>query len=280
MGLWNVKKLAAAIHAQTACPQREADNHASWLWNEGLDKGEFLETHLNDEEEVKLEGFLRRLQAGEPMQYIVGYAWFYGMKLHVTPDVLIPRPETEELVEWALSEIVPAKKTRIIDIGTGSGCIAIALKKELGIAADIIAIDISEDALTVARENAALTKTDIQFISHDFLQNGLEGLGLFDVIISNPPYISKSLAGNEIIAALGYEPTLALYPSDNNPDIFYQKLASSGKACLNKEGRGYFEINEFRALEVMSYFISHGWKEVEVRPDLQQKPRMLRTIKP
>lgn len=225
-----------------------------------------------------LNGALVRLLEHKPIQYIVGEAWFYNMRLMVNEDVLIPRPETEELVEWVIAD----RKSRLtdpsmLDIGTGSGCIPIALKKNLP-AANITAIDLSEKALAVAKKNATNHNAAIIFLQLDFLnETQWDQLALFDVIISNPPYIplkgKKEMAKNVV----AYEPHLALFVTDEDPFLFYEKIAAFGKTHLQPGGRIYVETHEDLAREVQAIF-NKDYVHVEIKRDLFGKERMLMAV--
>jgi release factor glutamine methyltransferase len=278
MGIWNLKKVISVLEDREIADDREAQNLAGWIWEEIMGWSPSESRDLNSEEEEKLAVSIARLTVGEPVQYISGYAWFYGIKLKVTPDVLIPRPETEELVEWILKDLknFREKTIRILDIGTGSGCIVIALKKHLGEKADIIAMDISQSALNVAAENAIATNTTIKFIQRDFLKDSLNDLGQFDIIVSNPPYILYQEAGNEITDQLRYEPSVALYPAGDDPNVFYSGIAETCMKYLFPHGACYVEMNEFRVDQIQQYFKDNGWDKIEIRKDLQGSNRMLK----
>ena len=278
MGIWDLRKIASMLKDRNIAEGRESDNLAGWLWEEMLGKRNDSGSNLSSWEETKLLITFDRLASGEPVQYITGHAWFYGIKLKVTPDVLIPRPETEELVEWILSDIKNSskKQLRILDIGTGSGCIAIALKKHLKSEVELFAIDISENALEIAKENAMMSEVEIKLFRKDYLHDDLSDLDKFDIIVSNPPYISKSLAGESLVNQLKHEPSLALYPVGDDPDIFYRRIAEQGLLILVPGGTCYVEMNEFRADLIPSYFEQFGWVGVETRKDLQGAPRMLK----
>jgi release factor glutamine methyltransferase len=278
MGFWSIKQVASKLKGLSVAEGREAESLAQWIWEDIMGLPIHVEKELREEEEKKIRNVIDRVVTGEPIQYIAGHAWFYGLKLKVTPSVLIPRPETEELVHWVLEDLRKSdrKEFTILDIGTGSGCIPIILKKQLGNRIRIVGIDISPEALNIARDNAKLYETNIEFIEQDFLKQGLEGLGKFDVIISNPPYISKSLAGEEIIKVLKYEPTIALFPDQDDPDIFYKRVAGLSMESLHHNSMCYLEMNEFRADQIRTYFTNPIWAEVEIRKDLQGKDRLLK----
>ena len=280
MDIWNLDRIADQLEQLDIAVDREAASMARWLWEDVLMISSVSETELSEEKLQELTSAIQRLKLGEPIQYIAGHAWFYGYSLHVDRNVLIPRPETEELVEWVLSHCKssPKGRLRILDIGTGSGCIAIVLKKRLGDRADVVAIDISPEALEVARVNSHQLEAPVDFVLRDFLLEGLGGLGRFDIIVSNPPYVSKALAGEGIVQGLKYEPDAALYPVGEDPDIFYRKISAEGRDGLFERGICFLEINEFRAREIEGYFKANRWDGVETRIDLQGVPRMLKGV--
>lgn len=279
MGIWSLSRVEQALAEKQLASGREANNLAGWIWEECFGWIKQEEKVFNGEEELKLNSIFERILSGEPIQYIAGHAWFYGLKFKVTPDVLIPRPETEELVEWVFNDWKNVEAhIRILDIGSGSGCIPITLKNLLGDKITVIGIDISEAALNVAEENARLLNEKVDFQLHDFLKNGFENLGQFDVIVSNPPYVSPE-AGEKIREALKFEPALALYPEGIDVNIFYRKIAERGRESLNEGGKSYMELNEFNAAEIQRIFEGERWKDIEIRNDLQGLPRMLRVSK-
>jgi release factor glutamine methyltransferase len=281
MDVWNLTKIADRLEQLDIAIDREAMSLARWIWSEILEFGSTQSHSISIQAQERLDKVFERLQLGEPVQYIAGHAWFYGLKFKVNQDVLIPRPETEELVEWILSDVklMDFNKVRILDIGTGSGCIAVVLKKHLGERADITAMDISTGALQVASDNSRTMEAEINFCRRDFLLEGIEGLGQFDIIVSNPPYISKEIAGEKIIHQLKYEPNEALFPVGPDPDIFYKKISEVGGDSLNEGGSCYLELNEFRAQQIEDSFKKLPWGQREVRIDLQGMPRMLKTVK-
>ncbi|WP_301922251.1 peptide chain release factor N(5)-glutamine methyltransferase [Ferruginibacter sp.] len=218
---------------------------------------------------------LNALLQHKPVQYVLGEAWFYKMKLKVNEHVLIPRPETEELVELVLTEAANFKNApSIIDIGTGSGCIAIALKTNMP-TAFVTAIDVSEYALLVAGENAANLKTNIQFLIIDFLDEPQwVGLPMFDIIISNPPYIPLNEKEKLDINVTAYEPHQALFVPDNLPLLFYKKIADFGKTNLTKNGKIFMETHENFAKETKALF-EENYSRVEIKKDIFGKERMV-----
>ncbi len=211
----------------------------------------------------------------KPIQYVLGEAWFYNLKLKVNDEVLIPRPETEELVEM----LIKSRKSfltdpAILDIGTGSGCIAIAIKKNMP-AAIVSAIDVSEGALKLAEQNARLHNTRINFMHVDFLEeSSWDQLPQYHLIISNPPYIpvkeKKKLARN----VLDYEPHLALFVPDKDPLLFYDKIAAFGRSHLNSNGRIYLEVHEDLAKEAKALFYK-DYSYAEIKKDMFGRERML-----
>ncbi|APZ47839.1 protein-(glutamine-N5) methyltransferase, release factor-specific [Polaribacter reichenbachii] len=222
---------------------------------------------------------LQRLKNQEPLQYIIGKTEFYGYPFFVDKNTLIPRPETEELVEWILNEIENLdlsenKKLNILDIGTGSGCIPISLAKNLK-NTTISSIDVSADALKMAKKNAELNKVNINFIENDILAtNNLPES--YDIIVSNPPYV-RELEKVEIQNnVLENEPHLALFVSDDDPLIFYNKIAELAKKHLSKSGILFFEINQYLGKETLEMLIKKGFKNVELRKDLFKNDRMIK----
>lgn len=280
MDIWTITKIADRLEQMDIAIDREAMSLARWIWKDILDLPSRGEAALGQPELQRLERIFERLLHGEPVQYIAGHAWFYGEQFEVNQDVLIPRPETEELVEWVLSDCRKERRKglRILDIGTGSGCIAIILKKYLGDLAEIWAIDVSEKALLVAARNSNRIGAEVKFLERDFLTDGLNDLGAFDIIVSNPPYVSREIAGQDIIHRLKYEPDLALYPDGPDPDIFYRHISMVACNALVHKGACYLELNEFRAQQIEGYFGVNQWDEVEVRIDMQGMPRMLKAI--
>jgi len=265
--------------------EREADNIADWVF-EKVTGAKKLERRLNRNSEIKeseflqLQNYLLQLLAHKPVQYVLQEAWFYKMKFYVNENVLIPRPETEELVEWILTDLKSAtgsKPKNIIDIGTGSGCIAISIKKEFQNAA-VTAIDTSEEALAVAKKNSLQLNATIDFIQLDFLtEEESNQLSKFDIIVSNPPYIpvkeKESLAKN----VREHEPGIALFVDDNDPFIFYKKIAAFSKDHLNTEGKIYVEVHENYAADVKKIFENEGFK-VELKKDVYRNERMVKAF--
>lgn len=237
------------------------------------DTDTFLDFLIEDFEKIK-----KRLLEGEPVQYVVGFAWFYGLKFKVNSNVLIPRPETEELVEWVLETTKKNSPLKILDIGTGSGCIPVTLKVK-NPTLNVSAVDISEGALITASRNAYRMNADIDFKRIDILnENDWTQLSDFHTIISNPPYIpnkEKALMHNNV---LDYEPHLALFVDNDDALIFYTQIADFALLHLNTEGALFFECNEYNATEVVEMLHNKGFKTVELRQDMSGKDRMIRAI--
>lgn len=242
----------------------------------GLPKSRLLadsSIHLADNQQEESDSIIERLKNHEPIQYILGEAEFYGSIFKVNPSVLIPRPETEELVEW-IETSADVSNGKILDIGTGSGCIPIVLKKKFP-QAEVSALDISAEALKIARENAELNGVDIDFIQKDILKiNELDKK--YDVIVSNPPYVLESDKREMQTAVLEYEPRLALFVPDTDPLIFYRKIASLAKKYLNENGKLYFEIHQEQAENCIKLLESLGFKHITLRKDLSRNDRMIR----
>ncbi len=220
----------------------------------------------------RIIAILDELKKGNPVQYVIGEADFMDMVFEVNADVLIPRPETEELVHWIISNN-KNNSPKILDIGTGSGCIAVSLAKYLS-DAQVSALDVSENALKVAKRNALINRVDADFIKGDILEiNEIVG-ATFDVIVSNPPYVreqEKQLMNRNVT---DFEPHLALFVSDNDPLVFYRTIAQKSKNWLNPNGQLYFEINEAFGDEIKDLLISNGYSDVEIRKDINGKDRM------
>ena len=217
-----------------------------------------------------------RLKTYEPLQYIIGFTEFYGLKFEVIPDVLIPRPETEELVDLILKENSGKKNLRILDIGTGSGCIAVSLAKNLP-KASVFALDISSEALAIAEINALNNAVHLSFIQADILQTDkIPETPVFDVIVSNPPYVPFSEKSKMHKNVSEYEPERALFVDDNNPLIFYETICRFAKQNLSQNGTLYFEINERFGNAVAELMQSSGFKNVDIIKDINGKERMVK----
>ena len=278
--LWGEYKIEVKKLLQNLYDSREADQVLLILAEENLshyNKLNFRDFNfsLNKKDVETLSLGIQRLINGEPIQYIVGKAWFYNMEFKVNSSVLIHRPETEELVHWIIQDW-KNKKVSVLDIGTGSGCIPLALANNLDLA-EVDAIDVSEEALQLAKLVGAELALDVNFRSINILDSEQrEELGTYDVIVSNPPYIpnnERSAMNNRVI---NYEPHLALFVDDEDPLIFYKEIIDFALSHLNTGGKLYFECNEFNAEKVKALLVGHGFEDVELRLDLQGKNRMIR----
>lgn len=227
---------------------------------------------LSSKKEQELEDILQRLSRFEPLQYIEGRTLFLGREFGVAPGVLIPRPETEELVELMLKEI-PAD-ARILDVGTGSGCIAISLAKELPDTL-VTAWDVSPEALSVARANARKLQSNVRFVECDVLACQVDEVGLYDVIVSNPPYVTEAEKADMEPNVLQWEPSLALFVPDDDPLRFYRRIAVLGRDMLADGGRLYFEINRAYGREMVEMLRAMGYVGVRVEKDLSQNDRFV-----
>lgn len=223
---------------------------------------------------AQIEAIVQRLKRFEPIQYILGETEFYGLKLKVNPGILIPRPETEELVQWMV-ESPWSKIPDILDVGTGSGCIALALKKHLP-EAKISAIDFSEEVLETAIENAEKNNLDVEFIPYDILQWSKREWPYFDGIVSNPPYVREKEKKQMHPNVLEFEPGTALFVPDENPLIFYREIGHFAFNYLKPGGTLFFEINENFGDEMTQLLKRIGFKNVILRKDIHGKNRMIK----
>ncbi|MCX6230044.1 MAG: peptide chain release factor N(5)-glutamine methyltransferase [Bacteroidetes bacterium] len=226
---------------------------------------------------LKFKFAINDLKEFKPIQYILGSGHFYGLELKITADVLIPRPETEELVKWIIDDYNKQDEIfSLLDIGFGSGCIAIALKKNIPLA-DISAIDISESALKIAQINAIENNVHIDFSILDILNQAIwQRLPEMDIIVSNPPYVCESEKALMHANVLNFEPHPALFVHDNDALIFYNAIAEFALLKLKENGSLFFEINERLGLETKALLISKGFSSVELRKDMQGKDRMIK----
>ncbi len=260
----------------------------------GLSKAQlraFPEKELSTEQSQKLASIIAELQTGKPVQYILGHTEFYGLPFKVNASVLIPRPETEELVEWIILESQKLKvkiqnDLHILDIGTGSGCIPVTLKKHLS-GAVISGLDVSLEALETAQQNAELNNVDVQFIEGDILNPNLavlseEKAGRFqkyDLIVSNPPYVTEQEKTGMQVNVLNYEPHLALFVADNDPLVFYDAIADFALRQLANGGLLFFEINENLGKQTVDLLTHKRFKNIELRKDLRGSDRMIKAMR-
>lgn len=232
----------------------------------------------NENEEIQdltnVNRHLTLLTEGKPLQYITGVQWFLGFPFKVNENVLIPRPETEELVEWVVQEN-QSRNCRIIDIGTGSGCIAVTLAKLLP-AAEVWATDVSAGAMELAAQNAAANEVKVQFVNDDILHSEINPEEKFDIIVSNPPYIPLSEADSLETQVRDYEPHLALFAPSNDPLLFYKAILRFAGKHLRKNGICYFEIHKDFSNDLYSYFESENFDGIKVRNDMSGNVRMIK----
>lgn len=259
----------------------EARNIVEWIFLEmaGIRKIDFGLTStvkLAPVIEWKLQEALAELKKGRPVQYVTGNAEFCGLRIEVDERVLIPRPETEDLVVWMKDDLATSGALKILDIGTGSGCVAIALKKILP-SVSLSALDNSPGALEVARRNAAIHHTEIKFIEGDILSGqGMLEDQVYDVIVSNPPYITRQEALKMRSNVLDFEPHSALFVPDDDPFLFNRAIAAFSERRLKNNGKVYVEINEGFGKEVAEMFQSFGFSRTCVRKDIHGRDRMVR----
>ena len=222
----------------------------------------------------KIDSVVERVERGEPLQYVLGWARFEGNRYMVTPDTLIPRPETQELVDIIISRHGEEKDLRVMDVGTGSGCIAISLARGLKFA-QVSAIDISQQALEVARENAKMLKTRVNFECRDALSLTPKRGEKYDIIVSNPPYIAEYERKDMEHSVLDYEPSTALFVPNDDPLRFYRAIASFAVEALSQDGHIYYEINPLFATDMVEMMRGMGYNDIEIINDMQGRKRML-----
>jgi release factor glutamine methyltransferase len=251
-----------------------------------LERAKYLsvrQEEINSDDTEQLFKIHQKLIQGIPLQYILGETEFYDLIVKVNQSVLIPRPETEELVDWALitSRIINGETEilKLLDIGTGSGCIAISIKKYIPLA-DITAIDISEAALNIARQNADLNQVEINFIQDDiFKPTNLELINSkYDLILSNPPYVTEAEKDQMLDNVLNHEPHIALFVPDNDPLVFYRAIADFALNHLKINGFLFLELNEKFGKETINLLKEKGFKEIDLRQDMGGKDRMIRAV--
>lgn len=235
---------------------------------------------LAEEEKERIHEIVGRLQRMEPIQYVLGTADFFSLLFEVNPSVLIPRPETEELVDRILAETPAprAARIRVLDVGTGSGCIAIALKKHL-LCASVTGLDVSDEALQVARRNARRNNVAVTFLQADILQpeEAKRAVPVMqDVIVSNPPYVREVEKLSMERNVLEYEPSLALFVPNEDPQLFYRQIARFGRERLKKHGRLYFEINAAYGERTVRLLEAEGYTNVKLYQDLAGRDRIVR----
>lgn len=266
-------------------PDSEIENFFFWTLEEilGIQRIDFVLQKNNavDYQNIdRIKKVIQRLRNEEPIQYIFGSTEFYGLLFNVSSDTLIPRPETEELVEWIIETVKQDEylsslsELRILDIGTGTGCIAITLTKLIP-SANTTAVDISKNALTVAESNSALNEVNVHFVISNVLElSSLENE--FDIIVSNPPYVRNSEKIEIKNNVLKYEPDTALFVEDNDPLLFYRKIGKLSLESLNPNGYLFFEINQYLGKEMVDLLSDLGYQHIELRKDVFGNDRMTR----
>ncbi len=263
-------------------PDAEAAALAKYILTEkfqlsALDLYAGKDMNFSSENLSEVNDILMRLKSYEPLQYIMGETWFCGFRFKVTPSVLIPRPETSELIDWIVDDN-KREKISVLDIGTGSGCIPISLSLMMN-SPVVSAWDISEQALSVASENARMNNVDIAFSRVDVLSTDIPDIKT-DIIVSNPPYITDSEKTDMERNVLEWEPGLALFVPDDDPLRFYRRIAEIGIDILNCEGLIYFEINRAYGKETVEMLSSMGYRNIELRKDLSGNDRMIKAVRP
>ena len=229
---------------------------------------------LSQTEQMQIREFVSRLQNHEPIQYIMGETEFFGLSFDVNRSVLIPRPETEELVEWVLEDNQNKKNLNILDIGTGSGCIAVSLAKHLQ-NANVSGLDISSEALSVANQNAKKNQVNVKWILADILNDSGQAIpNKLDIIISNPPYVIEQEKDVMQRNVLDYEPQIALFVPNQKALMFYERIADYGKERLKEGGSLYFEINANFGKETCDMLQKKGYRDIDLRRDISGKDRM------
>ena len=264
-------------------PQREAEQLMRILLEDlfGIDlKRQLMEPELRIDEWQyhQLEEAVKRLLSGEPVQYVTGMARFCDLLIKVSPSVLIPRPETEELVQQICASIPQEKPIRIWDIGTGSGCIAIALAKHF-VNAEVIAFDISDEALQIGKENAENNGVKVTFVQDDVLNPTSEFFTQpVDLVVSNPPYVCDCERATMESNVLDWEPEKALFVPDDDPLRFYRQILELAKNRLTPDGQVWFEINERMGEEMLGLCREMGFADAEILLDFAEKPRFCRAV--
>ena len=262
-------------------PQREAEQLMRILLEDlfGIDWNQQLmnpDLRIDEHQHYQLGEAVKRLLSGEPVQYVTGIARFNDLLLKVSPAVLIPRPETEELVQKIGTSLTEDKPIRIWDIGTGSGCIAIALAKHFPNAV-VVAFDVSEEALQIAKENAESNGANVSFVQDDVLNPTSDYFNQsVDLVVSNPPYVCDSERAAMETNVLDWEPGTALFVPDEDPLRFYRQILALAKNQLNSDGQVWFEINERMGEEMLLLCREIGFDEVEIMFDFAEKPRFIR----
>ncbi len=281
----NVARTAAYFRSelQGMYPSREIDQFISMTFEAVMNMGKVAvmvngSAGIDSEQQAQFEKILAGLKREEPIQYLLGKTIFYELPFLVNPAVLIPRPETEELVQWILQDNPPTEAA-VMDLGTGSGCIAIALKHHLR-KASVSAIDSSVAALNVATKNAELNGLKVNFFQFDILEQESFGFADFDIMVSNPPYVTPGEMKAMHKNVLDHEPHGALFAPEENPLIFYRRIVDLADGHLKRGGKLYFEINQAFGPDIVQLLQDRGYTGVKLRKDLNDNDRMIRAIRP
>jgi len=278
-----IRQITAEIHRQLTglYPEVEIESLARILFRHYLKmtpaQVQLLQgSELSINIEQQIHSAIDELKKFRPIQYILGETEFYGLPFELTPDVLIPRPETEELVDWVVHEYGRNAQLTFLDAGTGSGCIAVALAANFP-NASVWAVDVSEAALAVAQRNALKNGVKVNFLLKDVLQDEWTGFvqASLDVVVSNPPYVTPSEKAQMLPNVLDYEPHDALFAPENHPLVFYERMAAFGSKCLKEGGKIFFEINEAFPEEVAEILRQNNYSDIIQRKDINGKWRMV-----
>ncbi|NOQ72265.1 MAG: peptide chain release factor N(5)-glutamine methyltransferase [Crocinitomix sp.] len=261
-------------------PDREITTIFYWICEDKYELQKFQVKHsdkrLSESELLEFRSIVKRLEKNEPIQHILGFTEFYGAQIKVNENVLIPRPETEELVDLVLEDCTQG--ISVLDLCTGSACIAIAIALSNS-SIKVSAVDVSADALKTAEQSATLNKVAIELIEMDLLNPNTEVFEEFDIIVSNPPYVLESDKAEMSANVLEFEPHLALFVADADPLLFYREIAEIGREILAKKGLLFFEIHENFGKETIEMLENLGYQNIELRQDMQGKDRMIRCEK-
>lgn len=273
-----IKKSLADIYSEP-----EASALAKWILTDvfclsTIDLYAGKDMNFSTKEYAKLEDILFRLKRYEPLQYILGRTTFCGLPFEVAPGVLIPRPETEELVDWIASDWSEQSGVRVLDVGTGSGCIPVSLAKRLK-NSEITAWDVSSEALAIAERNKRLNEVEITLAQVDIFDTTFPAIRP-DVLVSNPPYITEKERDSMERNVLDWEPELALFVPDNDPLKFYRRIAEVGRDILSPKGILYYEINQAYGKETVALLEQMGYQSVELRQDQFGNDRMIKAFRP
>lgn len=280
--LGNAKLLASKLI--TKYGKRESDSIAKILTEFVTEKPYIAalvdsEAVFTPQQFIQWEVAISRLLAGEPIQYVTEKAWFRDLEILIRPGALIPRPETEELVDWVIKKLQNIPSPKIIDVGTGSGCLALSLSSEIS-GASVTAIDVSPNAVEIAKENASRLRLPVNILLVDVLLASDDTFSNFDCIVCNPPYIPRSESSEMEAHVIEHEPALALFVDDLDPLLFYNKVSQLGLHWLKPNGWLFFEIHENFGKEVIELMKDLGYQQVSLKSDLSGRDRMVAGMLP